>query len=78
MLVLSRKKNESIEIGGDITIKVISIGKGRVKLGIQAPDHVRIIRSELLTTGIFVTVADSDVDPIDDPSEEEPAKQKGE
>ena len=48
MLVLARKLNESIVLGDDITIKVISIDKGVVKLGIEAPREVSIIRSELL------------------------------
>lgn len=48
MLVLSRKLDESIEIGDDITIKVISIEKGVVKLGVDAPKNVSIVRSELL------------------------------
>ncbi len=49
MLVLSRKIEQSIQIDADVYIKVISIDGGRVKLGISAPDHVRIVRSELLT-----------------------------
>jgi len=48
MLVLARKAEESIQLGDDITIKVISIDKGVVKLGIDAPRDVNIIRSELL------------------------------
>ncbi|WP_455757652.1 carbon storage regulator CsrA [Sulfurimonas sp.] len=48
MLVLARKLDESIVIGDNITIKVISIDKGVVKLGIDAPRDVSIIRSELL------------------------------
>lgn len=48
MLVLARKLDESILIGDDITIKVISIEKGVVKLGIDAPKSVSIIRNELL------------------------------
>ena len=48
MLVLARKLNESIVIGDDITIKVISIDKGIIKLGIDAPKDVSIMRSELL------------------------------
>jgi len=48
MLVLARKIDESIVIGDDITIKVISIEKGVVKLGIDAPTKVSIVRSELL------------------------------
>ena len=48
MLVLSRKIDESIVIGGDIIVKVISIDKGVVKLGIDAPKNISIIRNELL------------------------------
>ena len=47
MLVLTRKKQETILIGEDIVVKVIRTGKGTVKLGIEAPNHVRIIRGEL-------------------------------
>lgn len=48
MLVLARKLDESIVIGDNITIKVISVDKGIVKLGIDAPPDVAIVRSELL------------------------------
>lgn len=48
MLVLARKLDESIVIGDDIVIKVISIEKGVVKLGIDAPKDISIIRNELL------------------------------
>lgn len=47
MLVLSRKKLESIIIGTDIVIKVLKIGSNYVKLGIEAPDGVTIVRAEL-------------------------------
>ena len=48
MLVLARKLDESIVIGDDIVVKVISIDKGIVKLGIDAPNNISILRSELL------------------------------
>jgi len=48
MLVLSRKLDESIVIGEDIEVKIISIEKGVVKLGIEAPKSISIVRSELL------------------------------
>ena len=47
MLVLTRKHSESITIGSDVVITVTQIGHGKVNLGIQAPAHVRILRSEL-------------------------------
>ena len=48
MLVLTRKKNEMIRIGNDIVVKVISTGRGKVKLGIEAPVDVRVLRAELV------------------------------
>ncbi|MFM9966275.1 MAG: carbon storage regulator [Planctomycetaceae bacterium] len=47
MLVLTRKQMETIRIGDDITIQVMQTGRGRVKLGIQAPAHLRVLRGEL-------------------------------
>ncbi|MDD4854226.1 MAG: carbon storage regulator CsrA [Sulfuricurvum sp.] len=48
MLILSRKLDESILIGDSIMLKVVAIDKGVVKLGIEAPSNVRILRSELI------------------------------
>jgi carbon storage regulator len=47
MLVLTRKQNEEIQIGHDIVIKVISTGRGKVKIGIEAPSSVKVLRAEL-------------------------------
>lgn len=48
MLVLTRSISESIRIGDDIVIEVVSCGRGSVRLGIQAPRSVKIARAELL------------------------------
>ena len=48
MLVLSRKLDESIVIGDDIVVKIIGVERGMVKLGIEAPSDISILRSELL------------------------------
>ena len=48
MLVLTRKPAEIIRIGNDIVIKVIKTGKGTVKIGIEAPGGVRVMRGELV------------------------------
>ena len=48
MLVLARKTDESIVIGENIVVKVISIENGVVKLGIDAPKEIAIIRNELI------------------------------
>lgn len=47
MLVLSRKKGESIDIGDDIRITVTEVINGKVKIGIDAPRSVNVRRSEL-------------------------------
>ncbi|MDF2804111.1 MAG: carbon storage regulator, CsrA [Anaerocolumna sp.] len=47
MLVLARKKNESILIGDDIEIIVSEISEDRVKLAIRAPKSMKIFRKEL-------------------------------
>ena len=47
MLVLTRKQGETIRIGDQIVIKVISTGRGKAKIGIEAPGDVRVLRGEL-------------------------------
>jgi carbon storage regulator len=47
MLVLSRKKNESIVINNDITITVVEIRGDKVRLGIVAPKEVPVHRQEV-------------------------------
>jgi carbon storage regulator len=47
MLVLTRKSDESIKLGDDIAIKIVEIKGNSVRLGIEAPDHLRIYRKEL-------------------------------
>ncbi|MBY0523381.1 MAG: carbon storage regulator [Gemmataceae bacterium] len=47
MLVLTRRTNESIQIGHDIVLTVVSIDRGRIRLGIEAPPQVPIARQEL-------------------------------
>ncbi len=48
MLVLSRKLLEGIVIGSDIRITVVKVDRNHVRLGIEAPDDVVVVREELL------------------------------
>ena len=65
MLVLTRKSEESIRIGEDVVIKVIRTGKGTVKLGIDAPADVRVLRGELVEQVEEFAAADEDGDEDD-------------
>ncbi|CRF46241.1 carbon storage regulator [Helicobacter heilmannii] len=47
MLILSRKLGEGVVVGDSVYVRVISIDKGSVKLGFEAPPHTLILRSEL-------------------------------
>jgi carbon storage regulator len=47
MLVLTRKKDEAIRIGNDIIIRVVSVDKNSVRIGIEAPKEMTILREEL-------------------------------
>jgi len=49
MLVLTRKRDEFIKIGSNIVVRVIKTGNGSVKIGIDAPASVRVMRGELAT-----------------------------
>lgn len=49
MLILTRKKGESLSIGDKIKITIIRIGPHTVRIGIEAPKEVSIVRSELKT-----------------------------
>jgi len=63
MLVLARKLDEAITIGDNIVVKVISVEKGVVKLGIDAPHSISIVRNELLED-----VKDANIAAVNSPS----------
>ena len=48
MLVLSRKREQALLIGENVRVKILEINQNRVKIGIEAPDDVRILREEVL------------------------------
>ena len=47
MLVLTRKKEEKLVIGDNITLTILKIKGNSVQIGVEAPRHVRVLRSEL-------------------------------
>lgn len=47
MLVLNRKPKQTIKIGDGITITLLTIDRGQVKLGIDAPRELLVLRGEL-------------------------------
>lgn len=49
MLVVTRKSGESILVSDNIEISILEISKDKVKIGINAPKEVKIVRSELKT-----------------------------
>lgn len=51
MLVLTRAMHEGVNIGPDIRVTVIKIRGGHVTLGFEAPDEVKILRTELESDG---------------------------
>ena len=49
MLILGRRPGESIVVDGDIRIVVVSSDRRGVRIGIEAPEHVGIVRGEIAT-----------------------------
>ncbi|MCH5291794.1 MAG: carbon storage regulator CsrA [Treponema sp.] len=47
MLILSRKVDEKIKIGSDITITIIEVHGDQVKVGVEAPKNVKVFRQEV-------------------------------
>lgn len=62
MLILTRRPGESLVIGDDIEITVISVEGNQVKVGIRAPDHIDILRSELLERQAGAVASGRDID----------------
>lgn len=47
MLVLTRRRGEAIYIGDDITVRVLGVEGGQVRIGVEAPKEVEVDRSEV-------------------------------
>lgn len=47
MLVLTRRDGEEIQIGSNVTVLVVKIGRGKVRIGIAAPEEIPVHRAEI-------------------------------
>ena len=64
MLVLTRKANQSIMIGDDIEVSVLSVLGEKVRLGIQAPRRVPVFRKE-----VFIEIQAQNLESSEQPAE---------
>lgn len=65
MLVLTRKVGERIQIGDQITLSVIRVQNGKVRIGIEAPDDVRVRRDELESDTRHCSLSDRSKNAVD-------------
>lgn len=66
MLILQRKEGESLLIGDEIEISILSVEAGRVRLAIEAPKSVPILRAELKKAAdVNHEAADEEASPLD-------------
>ncbi len=60
MLVLRRKTGEGIIIGSNVVVRILSIEHGDVKIGIEAPKSVKVLREELYKEVVKTNVESND------------------
>lgn len=66
MLILQRKEGESLLIGEEVEVTVLAVEAGRVRLAIQAPREVPILRSELRAAAqTNREAADEEISPLE-------------
>jgi carbon storage regulator len=47
MLILSRKESERVHLGDDIVLTIVRVNGDKVRIGVEAPPHIKILRTEL-------------------------------
>jgi carbon storage regulator len=74
MLVLTRKPGQKVVLGGNITVTVVEVRGSQVRLAFEAPDHVHILRGELVVPAEDLG---ADQEPHDADLEAKPAEWRG-
>jgi carbon storage regulator len=62
MLILSRRESECIHLGDDIVLTIVRVAGEKVRIGVEAPPHIKILRNELEISG---TVTSQSCEPTD-------------
>ena len=47
MLILSRRESERVYLGDDIVLTIVRVSGDKVRIGVEAPSHIKILRTEL-------------------------------
>jgi carbon storage regulator len=47
MLILSRRESERVHLGDDIVLTIVRVNGDKVRIGVEAPSHIKILRTEL-------------------------------
>lgn len=68
MLVLSRKESQRIRLGDSIVVTIVKIGGDKVRVGIEAPDDVLVLRDELETWGDHIGPESATAEPATAPT----------
>jgi carbon storage regulator len=64
MLVLSRRAGQSIRIGDDITVHIVRTGSDKVRIGIDAPRSVNVVRTELVDGSVDCVLVAAEADMV--------------
>jgi carbon storage regulator len=69
MLILTRRQQESLKIGDDITVTVLGVKGYQVRIGVQAPKHIPVHREEvyqrILAEKLPLTADEASVEPVE-------------
>jgi len=69
MLILSRRESECIHLGDDIVLTIVRVSGEKVRIGVEAPPHIKILRNELELSKPSQASSESDVTGVTMPTE---------